>query len=84
MKDEQDQKMYVRCVKGFRGEKMHEQWVERSLGQKLHEQYVEESLGQEMHVGWRELWCMWGWRGTRPTDNLMGCSTLTIAMVGTS
>ena len=26
---------------------------------------------------------MWGWRGIQPTDNLMGCSSLTMAMAST-
>ena len=85
MKDERGQKMYI--GKGSRGEKMHEQWVKGSLGQELHEQYVEGSQGKEMHVEVEELWhrrCMWGWKGIQPTDNLMGCSTLTMAMASTS
>ena len=41
----------------------------------------------DAYGGWRELWgrrCMWGWRGIRPSDNLMGCNTLTMAMAGRS
>ena len=36
---------------------------------------VEGTPAQEMHMGWR---------GTQPTDNLMGCSMLTMAMASTS
>ena len=66
---------------------MHKQWVEGSLGQELHEQYVEGSLGKDMHVeveGTLGQEMHVGGRGIQPTNYLMGCSMLTMAMASRS
>ena len=68
---------------------MHKQWAEGSLGQELHEQYVEGSLDKDMHVEvegtlGQEMHVGGGGKGIQPTNNLMGCSMLTMAMASRS